>query len=178
MGCVYEFNAATRACSSTWGFPHRRGCAPLAVHRYKGTSPALARQVKAIEVLDASRLRFVLHAPARLPDLLRDPATGAALDCPKQYLEQVGEEGFQRHPIGLGPIASCAGPGVELVLEANTAIGADPVDPAATSKGARAPHRPWPCSDGEADLATFMVGDEGAGCNATRSCGWGWSLRP
>jgi peptide/nickel transport system substrate-binding protein len=38
---------------------------------------------------------------------------------PKRYLEQVGEDGFKKHPIGLGPYKFVSHmPGVELVLEA------------------------------------------------------------
>jgi hypothetical protein len=36
------------------------------------------------------------------------PATGAAWVAPKKYIEKVGEDGFKRHPIGLGPTGSCA----------------------------------------------------------------------
>jgi len=60
--------------------------------------------VKAVEVIDAYRVRFVLHAP--WPDLLTfhgTLATGAAWVVPKKYLAQAGEEGFKRHPVGLGP---------------------------------------------------------------------------
>ncbi len=38
---------------------------------------------------------------------------------PKKYLEQIGEEGFKKHPIGLGPYKFVSfQPGIELVLEA------------------------------------------------------------
>ena len=40
---------------------------------------------------------------ARLHDLLGHAATGAAWIVSKKYLAQVGDEGFKRHPIGLGP---------------------------------------------------------------------------
>ena len=46
-------------------------------------------------------------------------ATAAGLVVPKHYLQQVGEEGFKKHPIGLGPYQFIRHtPGVELVLEA------------------------------------------------------------
>jgi peptide/nickel transport system substrate-binding protein len=39
---------------------------------------------------------------------------------PKKYLQQVGDEGFKQHPIGLGPYKFVRfQPGVELVVEAN-----------------------------------------------------------
>src|SRR4029450_9781155 len=90
--------------------------------RYKGTSARLLHdKVKAVEVIDAHRLRFVLHTP--WPDFLTfyaTPATGAAWVVPKTYLEQVGDDGFKRHPVGLGPYRFVrSDPGVELVLEAH-----------------------------------------------------------
>ncbi len=45
-----------------------------------------------------------LHTP--WPDFLTfygTTATAAGLVVPKHYLQQVGEEGFKKHPIGLGP---------------------------------------------------------------------------
>jgi peptide/nickel transport system substrate-binding protein len=39
---------------------------------------------------------------------------------PKKYLQQVGEDGFKQHPIGIGPYKFVSHtPGVELVLDAN-----------------------------------------------------------
>ena len=89
--------------------------------RYKGTSAKLLHdKVKAVEVLDAHRLRFVLHAPGPTSDVLRHPRDRRCLDCPQKYLEQVGDDGFQRHPIGLRPYRFVSmTPGVELVFEAN-----------------------------------------------------------
>ena len=73
--------------------------------RYKGTSANLLHEkVKAVEVIDTHRLRFVLHAP--WPDFLTfyaGTATGASWVVPKTYVEQVGDDGFKRHPVGLGP---------------------------------------------------------------------------
>ena len=38
---------------------------------------------------------------------------------PKKYTEQVGDDGFRKHPIGLGPYKFVSHtPGIELVLEA------------------------------------------------------------
>lgn len=48
-----------------------------------------------------------------------DDLTGAAWIVPKHYVEQVGDEGFKRHPIGLGPYRLVEHqPGIEVVLEA------------------------------------------------------------
>jgi peptide/nickel transport system substrate-binding protein len=91
-------------------------------HRYRGTAAKLLHErVKAVEVVDAHRVRFTLHTP--WPDFLSfyaTPATGAAWVVPKKHIEKVGEEAFKKHPIGLGPYRYVRmTPGVELVLEAN-----------------------------------------------------------
>src|SRR5215831_1524911 len=90
--------------------------------RYKGASAKLLHdRVKAVEIVDPYRVRFVLHAP--WPDFLvfyATPATGAAWVVPKKYIEKVGEDGFKRQPVGLGPYRFVRmNPGVELVLVAN-----------------------------------------------------------
>src|SRR5262249_57904808 len=46
-------------------------------------------------------------------------ATAAGLVVPKKYVEQVGDEGFRKHPIGAGPYKFVSHvPGIEVVLEA------------------------------------------------------------
>ena len=64
----------------------------------------------------------MLHAP--WPDFLTfyaTPATGAGWIVPKHYTEQIGNDAFKTHPVGLGPYRFVSyNPGVELVLEANT----------------------------------------------------------
>jgi len=46
--------------------------------------------------------------------------TGAGWVVPKKYVEKVGDEGFKKQPIGLGPYRFVSHtPGVELVMEAN-----------------------------------------------------------
>src|SRR5207245_695530 len=48
-------------------------------------------------------------------------ATAAGIVVPKKYLEQVGDDGFRKHPIGAGPYKFVSHrPGVEVVLEAYT----------------------------------------------------------
>jgi peptide/nickel transport system substrate-binding protein len=87
--------------------------------RYRGTgAQALHAAVAAVEVLDARTVRFQLHTP--WPDFLTFYGTTAAgLVVPKRDLEQVGEAGFQQHPIGLGPYQFVRHtPGVDVVLEA------------------------------------------------------------
>src|SRR6266446_8066660 len=90
--------------------------------RYRGVSAKLLHdRVKSVDVLDPLRVRFVLHAP--WPDFLvfyATPATDAAWVVPKKYIEKVGEDGFRRQPVGLGPYRFVsAKPGIELVVEAN-----------------------------------------------------------
>jgi hypothetical protein len=90
--------------------------------RYRGVSAkSLHERVKAVEVVDPYRARFVLHMPwPDFPVFYATPATGAAWIVPKKYVEKVGEEGFKRQPVGLGPYRFVRlNPGVELVLEAN-----------------------------------------------------------
>jgi peptide/nickel transport system substrate-binding protein len=89
--------------------------------RYKGGGAAeLRANVQRVEVVDPLTVRFHMQAP--WPDFLTfygTSATAAALVVPKKYLEEVGEDGFKKHPIGLGPYKFVSfKPGVELVLEA------------------------------------------------------------
>ena len=90
--------------------------------RYRGASAALLQgKVARVEVLDPHRIRFTLKQP--WPDFLAfyaTPATGAAWIVPKKYVEQVGEDGFKKAPVGAGPYKFVSfKPGVELVLEAH-----------------------------------------------------------
>src|SRR5262249_16398159 len=90
--------------------------------RYKGAGAReLQTKVKSIEIVDARTIRFHLHQP--WPDFMTfygTTATAAGIVVPKKYLEQVGEDGFKKHPIGLGPYKFVSHtPGIELVLDAN-----------------------------------------------------------
>jgi peptide/nickel transport system substrate-binding protein len=120
-GLVYEFKLREGVTFHN-GDPFTTEDVKFSFLRYKSTSAKLLHErVKAVEVIDAHRLRYVLHTP--WPDFLTfyaTPATGAAWVVPKTYLEQVGDDGFKRHPVGLGPYRFVrSDPGVELVLEAN-----------------------------------------------------------
>ena len=91
-------------------------------HRYRGVSAkVLQERVKAVEVIDPLRVRFVLHAP--WPDFLAfyaSPATGAGWVVPRKYIEKVGEDAFKKAPVGAGPYRFVRmSPGLEVVLEAN-----------------------------------------------------------
>jgi peptide/nickel transport system substrate-binding protein len=90
--------------------------------RYRGSGARILKaKVKAVQVIGPQRVRFVLHEP--WPDFLTfyaTPATGAGWIVPRKYTEQVGDEGFKRHPIGAGPYRFVSyQPGVELILEAH-----------------------------------------------------------
>jgi peptide/nickel transport system substrate-binding protein len=120
-GLVYEFTLR-QGLTFHNGDPFSAEDVRFSFLRYKGTSAKLLHErVKAVEVIDAHRLRFVLHEP--WPDFLTfyaTLATGAAWVVPKKYLEQVGDDGFKQRPVGIGPYRFVrSDPGVELVLEAN-----------------------------------------------------------
>jgi peptide/nickel transport system substrate-binding protein len=135
--------------------------------RYRGVSAKLLHdRVKSVDVVDPHRIRFVLHAP--WPDFLvfyATPATGAAWVVPKKYIEKVGEDGFRRQPVGLGPYRFVsAKPGIELVLEANEQYWRKkPTVKRVVFKGV--PDRTTRLAmlkTGEADIGYLMVGLEAA----------------
>jgi peptide/nickel transport system substrate-binding protein len=89
-------------------------------HRAKG-SKTLHDRVREVTVVSPSRVRFTLTDP--WPDFMAYYGTmvsGAGWIVPKKYVEQVGNDGFKKHPIGLGPYKFVSHtPGIELVMEAN-----------------------------------------------------------
>src|SRR5437016_859115 len=89
-------------------------------HRTKGAK-ILQDKVREVTIVDPYRVRFQLHEP--FPDFMTyygTFATGAGWIVPKKYFEQVGPDGFKKHPIGLGPYKFVSNtPGIELVMEAN-----------------------------------------------------------
>src|SRR5215470_17971326 len=89
--------------------------------RYKGAgAKELQAKVTQVEVVDPLTVRFHLREP--WPDFMTfygTTATAAGIVVPKKYLEQVGAEGFQKAPVGLGPYKFVSyTPGGDLVLEA------------------------------------------------------------
>ena len=80
----------------------------------------LKDRVRDVEIVSPSRVRFHLHEP--FPDFMTyygTLATGAGWIVPKKYVEKVGDDGFKKHPIGLGPYKFVSyTPGIELVVEA------------------------------------------------------------
>src|SRR5207249_1304278 len=85
------------------------GQLPYALHfsfqRYKGSQAKLLKErVREVEVVNPHRVRFHLAGP--WPDFLTvygTPATGAGWIVPKRYVEKVGDAGFLKAPVGLGP---------------------------------------------------------------------------
>jgi peptide/nickel transport system substrate-binding protein len=89
--------------------------------RYKGAgAKAFQERVQQVEIVDPLTVRFQLKEP--WPDFLAfygTSATAAGIVVPKKYLTQVGDDGFRKHPIGVGPYKFVSHkPGVEVVLEA------------------------------------------------------------
>ena len=88
--------------------------------RYHGAAHQLMKDnVAAIEVPDPQHVRFKLKKP--WPDFITfySTASGSGWIVPKKYVEQVGDDGFKKAPIGAGPYKFVSfTPGVELVLEA------------------------------------------------------------
>jgi peptide/nickel transport system substrate-binding protein len=169
-GLVYEFKRREGLTFHN-GDPFTAEDVKFSFLRYKGTSANLLHEkVKAVEVIDTHRLRFVLHAP--WPDFLTfyvGTATGASWVVPKTYVEQVGDDGFKRHPVGLGPYRFVrSNPGVEMVLEANERYWRKvPAIKSIVFKGV--PERPTRLAmlkTGEADIAYLMIGDEGLAVKA------------
>ena len=80
----------------------------------------LQEKVRDVDEVDPYRVRFHLHRP--WPDFMTyygTLASAAGWIVPKKYIEQVGDDGFKKHPIGLGPYKFVSHtPGIELVMEA------------------------------------------------------------
>src|SRR2546426_395173 len=87
--------------------------------RSKGAK-LLREKVREVVAVGPHRVRFQLHEP--WPDFMTfygTLATAAGWIVPKKYVEQVGDDGFKKQPVGLGPYRFVSHtPGVELVMEA------------------------------------------------------------
>jgi peptide/nickel transport system substrate-binding protein len=165
-GLVYEFKLREGLRFHN-GDPFTAEDVKFSFGRYRGVSAKILHErVKAVEIVDPHRVRFVLNGP--WPDFLvfyATPSTGAAWIVPKKYIEKVGEEGFGRHPVGLGPFRFVRmNPGIELVLEANEQYWRKkPTIKRVVIKGV--PDRTTRLTmlkTGEADLGYLMVGVEAA----------------
>ncbi|HSL51322.1 MAG TPA: ABC transporter substrate-binding protein [Candidatus Deferrimicrobiaceae bacterium] len=117
-GRVYEFKLREGVKFHN-GDPFTAEDVRWSFHRAKGAK-VLHEKVRDVEIAGPHRVRFHLHEP--WPDFMTfygTYATGAAWIAPKKYMEQVGPDGFKKHPIGLGPYKFVSHtPGVELVMEA------------------------------------------------------------
>src|SRR5687768_9609998 len=115
---VYEFKLR-EGLKFHNGDPFTAEDVKFSFERAKGARQ-LQEKVREVTVVDRHRVRFQLGEP--WPDFLTyygTLATSAAWIAPKKYMEQVGVEGFKKHPVGLGPYKFVSHtPGVELVLEA------------------------------------------------------------
>ena len=117
-GRVYEFKLREGVKFHN-GDPFTAEDVRWSFHRAKGAK-VLQEKVRDVEIVGPHRVRFHLHEP--WPDFMTfygTFATSAAWIAPKKYMEQVGVEGFKKHPIGVGPYKFVSHtPGVELVMEA------------------------------------------------------------
>src|SRR5947209_4484362 len=89
--------------------------------RYRGAgAKQIKDKVREVQVVDPGRVRFHLKEP--WPDFLTyygTTAAGVGWIVPRKYVEQVGEDGFEKAPIGAGPFRLVSfTPGIELVAEA------------------------------------------------------------
>jgi peptide/nickel transport system substrate-binding protein len=118
-GLSYEFVLRENAKFHN-GDPVTAEDVKFSFERYRGASHDLIKdRVEAVETLDPQHLRLRLKAP--WSDFLTFYATasGAGWVVPKKYVEQVGDEGFKKAPVGAGPYKFVSfTPGVELVFEA------------------------------------------------------------
>lgn len=119
-GLAYDFSLR-QGLTFHNGDPFTAEDVQFSFERYKGSGATdLKKHVKSVEIVNPHQVRFHLHTP--WPDFLTfyaTPATGAAWIVPKKYVMQVGDEGFQKHPVGLGPYRFVSHqPGVEAVFEA------------------------------------------------------------
>jgi peptide/nickel transport system substrate-binding protein len=115
---VYEFKLRPGVRFHN-GDPFTADDVKFSFHRAKGAK-LLHEKVREVTVVDPHRIRFQLYEP--WPDFMAfygTLATGAGWIVPKKYVEKVGDDGFKKHPIGLGPYRFVSHtPGVELVMEA------------------------------------------------------------
>jgi len=119
-GLTYEFKLRQGVTFHN-GAPLTAEDVKFSYERYHGQSAALFREkIKAIEIVDPLRVRFHLKEP--WPDFMTfysSMSASAGWVVPKKYIEQVGDDGFKKHPIGAGPYKFVSQKeGIELVLEA------------------------------------------------------------
>src|SRR5262249_46559793 len=89
--------------------------------RYRGAAAAAFKEhVAEVQIVDPLTVRFQLRAA--WPDFMTffgTTASAAGIVVPKNYITQVGDDGFRKHPIGAGPYRFVSHkPGIEIELEA------------------------------------------------------------
>jgi peptide/nickel transport system substrate-binding protein len=118
-GLVYEF-VLRDGVKFHNGEPVTAEDVKFSYERYRGAAnKALKDRVAAVETPDPQRVLFKLKQP--WPDFMTfySSATAASWIVPKKYVEQVGDEGFKKAPIGAGPYKFVSfTPGLELTMEA------------------------------------------------------------
>jgi peptide/nickel transport system substrate-binding protein len=119
-GLTYDFKLR-RGVTFHNGEPLTAEDVKFSFERYRGSSATLYKEkVKQAEIVDPHWVRIHLKEP--WPDFIAfygTPSTSAGWIVPKKYLEQVGDDGFKKHPIGAGPYKFVSQkPGIELILEA------------------------------------------------------------
>src|SRR5262249_18443513 len=131
-------------------------------------------------------VRFHLREP--WPDFMTfygTTATAAGIVVPKNYLTQVGDDGFKQHPVGAGPYKFVSSkPGVEVVLEADPGYWrrVPSVKPRVMRSVPDATARALTLKTGEADIAFALDGtaaegirdDPGIQIVATRHASSNW----
>src|SRR2546425_5509614 len=115
---VYEFKLR-EGLKFHNGDPFTAEDVKFSFQRSKGARQ-VREKVRDVEVVGPYRIRFHLHQP--WPDFMNfygGLVTGASWVVPKKYVERVGDDGFKKQPVGLGPYKFVSHtPGVELVMEA------------------------------------------------------------
>jgi peptide/nickel transport system substrate-binding protein len=122
-GLTYEFKLR-HGLTFHNGDPVTTEDVKFSFERYKGAgATALHARVRQVEIVDPLTIRFHLKEP--WPDFMTfygTTATAAGIVVPKKYLNQVGDDGFKKHPIGAGPYKFVSHkPGIEVIVEANPA---------------------------------------------------------
>ncbi len=119
-GLTYEFKLRQGVTFHN-GDPLTAEDVQFSFERYRGQSAKLFKEkVKQVEIVDPHLVRFHLQEP--WPDFMTfytSMSASAGWIVPKKYLEQVGDDGFKKHPIGAGPYKFVSQKqGIELILEA------------------------------------------------------------
>src|SRR5687767_8311618 len=103
-GLTYEFKLRPNLKFHN-GDPVTTEDVKFSFERYKGAAATILHEhVKQVEIVDPRVVRF--HLKAAWPDFMTffgTTASAAGIVVPKKYMEQVGDDGFKKHPIGAGP---------------------------------------------------------------------------